>query len=246
MLNGPKLWGEILALMPEGSIIAGGAVRDYYIGAAPKDIDVFTSYQPFSGWRMPDEFTIDETITQAERAAEYEGEQLIAEITDYLYKDFSVQHIKVVNKTPIEYMHNFDLGIVRCLYDGNLFYTREAIQDHENKTVTLMKSSRNHERSKERAERFIQKNKEYTFIGIDPITIEAFGRAEPIVEGGWGRLPNANGLEVRPAPNRAARRVHLQGRDDIQDFVNPPMVAPRNFWVDNIEVRRVDALPPPL
>ena len=111
MLNGPKLWDEILTLMPEGSIIAGGAVRDYYMGAAPKDIDVFTSYQSGLGWRMPDEFIIDETITQAERAAEYEGEPSIAEITDYLYKDFSVQHIKVVNKTPIEYMHNFDLGI---------------------------------------------------------------------------------------------------------------------------------------
>ena len=43
MANGPDLWRAILAKMPPGSIVAGGAVRDYLLGYEPKDIDVFMS-----------------------------------------------------------------------------------------------------------------------------------------------------------------------------------------------------------
>lgn len=40
MQNGPALWLKILSRFPSGAIVAGGAVRDYLLGAEPKDIDV--------------------------------------------------------------------------------------------------------------------------------------------------------------------------------------------------------------
>ena len=44
MNNGPELWGAILRLVDDPSaVIAGGCIRDFYLGVAPKDIDIFVS-----------------------------------------------------------------------------------------------------------------------------------------------------------------------------------------------------------
>lgn len=47
---GPELWRSLLAILPAGSIIAGGAIRDHFLGLTPLD------GSPFSGVSLVDTF----------------------------------------------------------------------------------------------------------------------------------------------------------------------------------------------
>lgn len=54
MINGPKFWNSLLDKCPAGSILMGGAVRDFIVGVEPKDFDIFYPYRPMypaiEGW----------------------------------------------------------------------------------------------------------------------------------------------------------------------------------------------------
>lgn len=173
-MNGPELWDKILAQMPEGSIIAGGAVRDFFLGVEPKDIDVFAPMTPLVEVPLIEsvdpsafDFTLLEPCigprrglyridNRYERLEEYQALDGIACISCGEAFGVKVDLIEMVS-TELdghELIKTFDFGITRCFYDGRLCWdTPEALFDRDNKTVTMFLSDRR-ERALKRFDRF--------------------------------------------------------------------------------------------
>lgn len=167
MNNGPELWDAILAEMQPGAIIAGGAVRDYFLGVEPKDIDVFMGDKPtpeasvLSGcWDLSQLSCaydarsglgrIDNTYERIEEYAAVTGIVLVS--TGTLF-DHRVDAIVMDNFDPTTLVEGFDFGITRCWYDGEIHDTPEARNDRYYGTVTMLLDSRK-ERSLARFDRF--------------------------------------------------------------------------------------------
>lgn len=175
MKNGPELWNAILAQMPPGAVIAGGAVRDYLLGVEPKDIDVFCSVHAvtpisyFSGNEadvMPDWlpegydcrhglFRVDDRHERQEEYTKLNNIAVVSCGTVFEYKvDLIEMNIEAAAFNGTDLVADFDFAITRCFYDGtDIFDTIEAAVDRQNKTVTLMIDDRR-ERSQARFDRF--------------------------------------------------------------------------------------------
>jgi hypothetical protein len=165
--NGPDLWRAILAVMPVGSVIAGGAVRDYLNDVEPKDIDVFSdieaavaspteveagsvladigAYDPRHGlYRIDNEY---------ERFEEYKAVSNIAVVSSGMLLGHRVDHVIIEGfTTGEELVAGFDFGLNRVWFDGEIHDTREAYYDRENNCATLLLNDRV-ERSIKRFER---------------------------------------------------------------------------------------------
>lgn len=148
--NGPDLWRAILADMPEGAIIAGGAVRDYLLGVQPKDIDVFFCVSKFNtklDWTGYGPLGED-------RRAEYDAMNAIQVVQRGMVGGFQVDAVGVSLPQPEGSDHfaphfsgqavieTFDFGLTRCWFDGELHDTPDARYDREHKTVTLLLTDR--------------------------------------------------------------------------------------------------------
>ena len=160
--NGPELWEKILSHFPEGSVIAGGAVRDYVLGVEPKDIDVFTSYQDYNveveGMKHLD-------LDSDDHAEEYLKMREIAIVMKGEIEGWPVDYVGMHFDDPVKMIEAFDTGISQAMFipsDGKLLptsalYKKKAfIDDVENKTVTVLNGDRIG-RTKARFERFNSK-----------------------------------------------------------------------------------------
>ncbi len=144
--NGPELWDAILAELPGGAIVAGGAVRDYLLGVEPKDIDVFIAANKFMNPAGFHELGED-------KDAEYGAMSEICVVTRGVVADRQVDLVGVDYPNVSDMIERFDFGVARCWYDGELHDTPEAAADRANKTVTLFLDDRL-ERSRARFARF--------------------------------------------------------------------------------------------
>ncbi|MFN4091616.1 MAG: hypothetical protein ACK4FG_01815 [Brevundimonas sp.] len=153
MTNGPELWAAILGVMPPGSIIAGGAVRDYLLGVEPKDIDVFFD---IINWTHVDGF---EPLGGNERTEEYEAMGPVCSVNRGRLFDYQIDMIGM-ELFPFDgpnLVETFDFGITRCWFDGEVRCLPECQTDFENRTVTLLIQDRP-ERAAERFLRFNQRH----------------------------------------------------------------------------------------
>jgi hypothetical protein len=144
--NGPALWSELLAQLP-GAVVAGGAVRDYFLGVEPKDIDIFLS---------SDKYTIPEGFEPLgdDRSSEYAALPDIAIVTRGTINGFQVDLVGMANLNAETLLDTFDFGISRSMFaDGVIVDTPEAKFDRDNKVVTMILDDRT-ERSVKRFERF--------------------------------------------------------------------------------------------
>lgn len=162
MINGPNLWSAILAQMPPGSVIAGGAIRDWYLDVEPKDIDVFTGgYLPHDD---PDEgfilyreprlglYRIDNYYERQEEYQAMGNIQLVSSGQMLGYRVDLVEMTDFTNGPAL--VEGFDFAINQQWFDGDLVYrTVASINDLANHTVTLLRDDRI-ERSLRRFERF--------------------------------------------------------------------------------------------
>ncbi len=169
--NGPNLWRAILAEMPEGAIVAGGAVRDFLLGYEPKDIDVFMAIPPVSSEPIPfpDLGAASPALCDVEFGDPRHG-LLRIENTHERYEEYTaVSNIVCVSSGTLlgwrvdavdlddfeggqRLASQFDFGITRCWFDGEIHDTPEARHDRENHCVTLLLDARR-ERSIARFER---------------------------------------------------------------------------------------------
>jgi hypothetical protein len=154
--NGPELWAELLEQLPNG-IIAGGAVRDWFLGVPPKDIDIFFGASDFPHVGAQFQQVVgDKWDANSERAEEYEA---MSDIGIVLRGEIEGLQIDLVGLNvpvcdPSELLALFDFGITRCAFAPEwLIDSAEAEQDRLNKTVTLLLDDRP-ERAQVRFDRF--------------------------------------------------------------------------------------------
>lgn len=170
LANGPELWRAILAEMPTGAVVAGGAVRDFLLGYEPKDIDVFMAIPPISKEPIPfpnlsDPFVIGDLElgdprhgllridAEHERFEEYTAVSNIVCVSSGRLLGWRVDAIDLDDFEGGEKLvTQFDFGITRCWFDGEIHDTPEAKLDRESRTITLLLNARR-ERSLARFER---------------------------------------------------------------------------------------------
>jgi hypothetical protein len=171
MNNGPPLWNAILDQMPPGSIIAGGAVRDYFLGVVPKDIDVFVQPPPkiVPATMEGDPFASLELMIshdprvglhriddRYERKEEYEAMNNIALVSSGEMFGWKVDAVELIEpRTGWELIREFDFAVTRSWFGGGIVVhdTLFAGLDRRDKAVTLLLNDRP-ERSLKRFERF--------------------------------------------------------------------------------------------
>lgn len=168
--NNPALWNSILSRFPEGCVIAGGAIRDYFLNVEPKDFDVFggLNLEPEPVEAEPGELVdfsslsdprcgLDRVDNDYERTEEYEKLSNIQLVSQGTIGEHKVDYIVLTEFVDgKELVEGFDFGINRCWFDGKfIHYTEEFLQDWKNKTVTLLKDDRK-ERSLKRFKSFAE------------------------------------------------------------------------------------------
>lgn len=136
MTNGPDLWKAVLAQMPHGAIIAGGAVRDFFLGVEPKDIDVFCPSHVLGAF----DFTGFQSIG-GDRADEYAAMSTIDIVQRKQIAGVQVDLVGVglPDWSPRALVETFDFGITRSWFDGaDIHDTAEAGYDRAVKVVTRL------------------------------------------------------------------------------------------------------------
>ncbi len=182
--NGPDLWDAILEdvrrVVPV-AVIAGGCLRDYALGLAPKDIDIFVwdETRPFD--EVIDDLNLhgmDFDLKPIELAGntdhpEYEqwsaGELMGCAEGTWGTPEADSWAINIVARRDLrgnafKLIDNFDMGILQVYYDPDLkftgtpwVHTTACGVDRANKTATLMRKD-TVELSTRRFERFNKRN----------------------------------------------------------------------------------------
>ena len=164
LVNGPELWDRILSKLPKGCVIAGGAIRDYLLKVPPKDIDVFVYSDTENGGLYdahdagsaagfrPIDYDSDDQKKEYEAIPRVQTVQRHTNIGGFTV-DYVILNGPKVRNVGKKVIADFDFGITRGYYDGNLYVSREMLTDLQNQTVTLMHGLRR-EKSLERFERF--------------------------------------------------------------------------------------------
>ena len=155
--NGPELWRAILAQMPDGAVIAGGAVRDYLLGFEPKDIDVFMALPP-----VADPAQMDDVDWDAFAAHDPRHGLMWIDNTHQRFEEYTaVSNIVCVSSGELlgwpvdaidlddfeggeKLIDQFDFAITRCWFgdDDVIHDTPEAKRDRDNRTITLLSDAR--------------------------------------------------------------------------------------------------------
>jgi hypothetical protein len=179
--NGPELWSKILAQMPAGAVVAGGAVRDYLLGVPPKDIDVFMGTPA----EIQDPPTQDRYFTEAfdarsglyridsvwERQEEYAALTHIDLVSSGTLFGWKVDAVVLTNFTTGDALiEDFDFGITRSWFspERGLVESQLAFDDMTNRHVTLLLGDRR-ERAEKRFARFNERMRG-TFTFVDGTT----------------------------------------------------------------------------
>lgn len=164
MNNTIQTWNKLLEAAPEGSVLMGGAIRDWHFCKEAKDYDIFYSYNPgipqIKGW------TYKPRPHDAEIQAEYNingmnGLHPIAAVYDYEvpigYKyaltpkgainlvpdQVKVQLIGVQYDNPVQHFANFDHTLVLGLFGLNtgLYISPKFFESIRNKSITCTNNS---------------------------------------------------------------------------------------------------------
>lgn len=147
MTGGPDFWRRLLREMPEGAIVAGGAVRDYLLGVEPKDIDVFYPSPAYHAWRVK-AGTLGFAPLGDDRREEYAALPAIDIVERATFEGVTVDAIGIAVTelsafTALGVVQGFDFGITRCWFDANgLHVTDEARNDIAGRKVTLLLTDR--------------------------------------------------------------------------------------------------------
>lgn len=154
-MNNPKVWDQLLAGSPEGSVLMGGAVVDYIASmymvgeTQPKDYDIFHRYTP----GMPDvspaweyiEMDYNNPHMLAKHDADYlDHEGQIGSVYNFdvlvddgfEYGKVRVQMIGVNYADPRDHFPNFDHSLTLGSYsDNGLFVHSKVFESLRNKTI---------------------------------------------------------------------------------------------------------------
>lgn len=187
MRNGPALWDRLLShvrpVFGQDAVVAGGAIRDYYLGLVPKDLDVFVNVAhtdklvdgvdflsvqrgAIFALGMMDVLTSPET-GEYEQWAHANGKHSkktllgVAEGTWTLEtgEEFDINIIArpSLKNGPLALIKGFDMGYVQAAYLGDdaLIKSEDYLTDWRNRTATIMYQERaDYDLSRKRFARF--------------------------------------------------------------------------------------------
>lgn len=128
------LCGRIRVVFPN-ALIGGGAVRDTFLGASVKDIDVFVQCSPSKFGEM-----CDDLAAHLEGTIESSQEYVHAPSYNIRVPGFT-QELNVVWRdcSPLMDVGDYDFGICQiALSDTEMFKTAAFMKDVANNTVTYM------------------------------------------------------------------------------------------------------------
>ena len=175
-MNGPRFWAQLLRGIENQAIIAGGAVRDWFMGLEPKDIDIFihennpddpSTWHQFEWERDPEVILRDN---------DYPGirERIIA-VEDYIVQGMKINVIRINTDLSIEEYIDlwFDINICKAFYRADADVTRlghieclfDFLTDLENRTITISRHGIN---SPARADRIRQRFGAAEWTVVDP------------------------------------------------------------------------------
>jgi hypothetical protein len=169
-----KEFWEFKKLYPS-AIIAGGYLRDLYLGKTPKDIDVWLpdgeySSKTLCGHRGISDSEYQRSVTGVFKDGDYE----IIEVDWNRYAPLLLGG--PFWKFVIE---RFDMGICQIAWDGIDLHTTEAFKkDVENKTITYLRTW-NEDSKMSRIQRIRSKYPDWKFV--DETLLE-----HPTPESSWG------------------------------------------------------------
>lgn len=159
MNNGPKVWNQLLAGSPEGSVIMGGAIVDYmasqyFIGDTnPKDFDIFHTYHV----GMPDvsamweyvPMNYNDKVQALLHKMDYGEDKKIGSVYNYNVvvpgifggnQIVRIQMIGVHYEDPKDHFQNFDHTLTLGSYSENgLFIHQKVFESLTNKEVTYLR-----------------------------------------------------------------------------------------------------------
>lgn len=170
--NGPELWGKVIEYLSpyfKDCVLAGGCVRDYYLGYPPKDIDVFCQtndaleiaftyitelkfssmctdeVKEFRKNCKPQINNIIPGIKRVETGSEYDLKSDGHDIQHVYYFDYLGYKINLITLrnspiTPIFITDTFDLNICKsAYYNGQIIDDPLAKFDRDNRVMTIAK-----------------------------------------------------------------------------------------------------------
>lgn len=171
----PSAWKEELAavraFLPD-AVIAGGALRDLYLGRPVKDVDLFAT-APSDYW---DADALHRMLSRRSAGRTYVagyGDMTddVVEVWEWtdpktrLVRHSTIFNLILLTETPG--VGRFDFGVCRIMFDGqNVIATPEFHEDAANHTFTLLRSETpgQFERSVRRFERFQEKYPGWKFV----------------------------------------------------------------------------------
>jgi len=167
-MNGPQFWAQLLRGIENQAIIAGGAVRDWFMGLEPKDIDLFiheSNPNDPSTWHQFEWARDPEILRDILGDEDYPGAlgNIIA-VEDYIVQGVKINVVRINTDLSIEeYIDTyFDINICKAFYRADADNTRlghveclfDFLTDLENRTITIRRYGPN---SRARANRIQQR-----------------------------------------------------------------------------------------
>jgi len=157
-MNHAGLWDDILKLVDvPGAVVAGGCLRDHFLGLEPKDIDVFIPCTSLEHWLEVKCGLMDKFYNKEQPAGGpylwdlQEGKEY--DCTDFdrdknplygvLAGELCGYEVNIIARTnhatPEELVSMFDFGILQSWYDGTkTHYTEAQMVDCLFRRATLM------------------------------------------------------------------------------------------------------------
>lgn len=125
----------VRAIGVAGLVVAGGAVRDAFIGAPAKDIDILVEnpFEPTSEARI---------VEAVEKATKRKLVRQVGEANDYKFVLYRSEDSKIdlvmVPMDEIEYIEDFDDDLSRMWVDSDGFHAMpEALAAWESRVITV-------------------------------------------------------------------------------------------------------------
>jgi tRNA nucleotidyltransferase/poly(A) polymerase len=193
----PQEWRDILADIQQvapGAIIAGGALRDFAMDKAPKDIDIFVPESDLYTVGVPRFVDIERLFSvvrnhrpreSAKANFDYIGGvsdvSTSTEFTDWVHSSRQRIPVNIIiakaTKLDLEWARRFDFTVNQIIFDGEVTsMTVEALHDLGNKVFRYVREGGEEDagRSRRRAERFRMKYPDWTFIVPEDPLINEF------------------------------------------------------------------------
>ena len=167
MRNGPELWGLLLAALGvEGAVIGGGCIRDYALGLAPKDYDIFVPIR-----RKKELLDISNRITslgvmgfEDEQEDYHEESSVTGSLIGVMDGELLDYPVNVIGRRShlqgVEALvDSFDFGCVQAAWSPTVgsVSTTAFVEDILGSTATL-RTNATYDLSRCRFERFNQRN----------------------------------------------------------------------------------------